>query len=307
MKTYMLLLLLIIGLLSCNKDKYNIENCFLSDKYNDITYISTHPFYTIYGFNPSNVNEILCNIETDTGNFVYKANLQTRTKESLMHKQVFITPKWGTNNKVIFTASDANIWVINSNGDSLVQLTSGGGAFYPNWLPNSNEAIYVNINKRPSPVIKKNIYSELNASADSLCNTPGIITLSTNGKWITASNGTGLTIVNIENTAETVKIENLTTEHKPINDYMISWDNSSENVFWTDAESVFKTNIYSHETKTILQGCKSKLFRNPICSPDNRLIYLKEEKTVNNNKLFIKDEFYISNMDGTDEKLISIF
>jgi|SRR5690554_1375969 len=90
-------------------------------------------FVTNPTFNPNNENEIVY-LNQPTYDFweLYTFNLITKEKKLLLTGDIR-EPKWGKKNWIIFGKSDANIYKIKSNGDSLKQLTYSNNMHHPIW------------------------------------------------------------------------------------------------------------------------------------------------------------------------------
>ena len=80
-------------------------------------------------FNPNNGNEIIFY----KSNQLIKFNLQTHQQQVIFSQPIIGQPQWGRNGWIIF--SMGQIYEINSNGDSLKQLTFGSNSdnYNPKW------------------------------------------------------------------------------------------------------------------------------------------------------------------------------
>lgn len=82
--------------------------------------------YEKVSFNPNNPDEILITVWGGERRLV-KYNLVTKEKKDIIEIKSNCIPKWGTNDKILFTDGyypNSALYMINSNGDSLKKLSS---------------------------------------------------------------------------------------------------------------------------------------------------------------------------------------
>ncbi|HRO42754.1 MAG TPA: hypothetical protein PL009_07955 [Flavipsychrobacter sp.] len=96
-------------------------------------YDSAYSYFT--DINPANGTEILF-VKRPFNNglcrlYIYDA--VTRKSREIFQGRIIFSPRWGTNGWILLNLSDANIWKIKDNGDSLIQLTFTGNLYTPSW------------------------------------------------------------------------------------------------------------------------------------------------------------------------------
>ncbi len=88
-------------------------------------------------FNPRNPDEIVFvrRLNGSSEDELVKYNLVTKAHQVLFTGAIWSPPSWGTNGWILIGSSDENIYKVKENGDSLTQLTTEGGKFFPMWDP----------------------------------------------------------------------------------------------------------------------------------------------------------------------------
>ena len=170
MKTFSLYLIVALIISSCNKDiSDSIElNCsYLTYSTDSFERVHKHlitnstllpsffyPDRYLYSdpvFNPCNPYEIAyLRFDTLTAsgcdNELWKFSFCTGKAEKLT-EQVCYSPDWSTKGWIIFTGTDRQLWKIEANGDSLVQLTHEAGFNnHAKWSPDGKLYVYTNQN-----------------------------------------------------------------------------------------------------------------------------------------------------------------
>lgn len=98
-------------------------------------------------FNPRNQDEIVFvrHLVGGSEDELVKYNLSTKDHQVLFTGAVYGIPSWGSNGWILVGSSDENIYKVKENGDSLTQLTTEGGKFYPKWDPAGERFACMNI------------------------------------------------------------------------------------------------------------------------------------------------------------------
>ena len=150
-KIYVLLgfLLVLIGFYGCKKDFYVVndesEHCECPssnsfDGYNPdyIEIIDTSSVFEAE-YNPMNNDEIVfLKLESNIRK-MYRYNLVTHQKVLIGSFPIILSFDWGKNDWILLELGDYNIWKMKSNGDSLIQVTSGKPFFHPKWNFNASK------------------------------------------------------------------------------------------------------------------------------------------------------------------------
>jgi len=79
-------------------------------------------------------------------------------KTNLVSSKLRGRPDWSSQNWIIFSGNDANLWKIKPNGDSLIQLSNSGNDFFAKWSPNGERYVF---NGSGIAIKNGNVVSEL--------------------------------------------------------------------------------------------------------------------------------------------------
>ncbi len=146
---FIVILILLNGFYGCKKDFYVVndesEHCECEPYINlqdyNPDYIEITDTSSVFAaeYNPLNNDEIIfLKLESNIRN-MYRFNLVTHQKYLIGSFPVIQSFDWGKNDWILLELGDLNVWKMKSNGDSLIQLTSGKPYFHPKWNFNSTK------------------------------------------------------------------------------------------------------------------------------------------------------------------------
>lgn len=250
-------------------------------------------------FNPNNPNEFVYVYKNyNSGQTeIYKYDLTNNTKQLIYSGNIIFPPKWGGNDWILLNPSDENVWKIKANGDSLIQLTTSAGNFYPEWNPEANKIIFFN-----SDINKSIIISSIGVPLDTLEKpVHALVNWGTNNWIATLSVSFGLEIFD--------SYGNNSTGFIPDNFSQLGgcfWINNS--VLWANSDGIYSTQFPSLNTSLIKATCNSKTYLFASYSQlSEKIIWQKVDRSLINEDLIeVKSRLFIMNADGTDEQEIII-
>lgn len=252
-------------------------------------------------FNPNNGNEFIYEIHNYNQDIatIYKYNILTKTKTLIYTTKSIYHIQWSLDDWIIF--NNGNLQKIKSDGTELTFITQLHSKFT---LKNGgNNILYIKKDAIVSDYeyyftdIKNNIY-------DSLTITQGHISFEwgTNNKII-FSETEAKHVYNLTNNTLTTYCENF-TETLASNS---KWINNTEFV-WADLSNIYKTNINTTFTDTILSFCNSFKYQSFDYSPlTNKLIcHRLTKKLLENDVIKVNNYIVIMNTDGTEKEIIDL-
>lgn len=324
MKNFIYLFALLLALSACKKNVLEpMSDCdpLPPEPRLGWNYIFPDTGYSAPCFNPENPDEIIYREHHfSTGEFwLCKLNLKTMKKEYILQGNFWSEPKWGKEDWIIFTLSDANIYKIHSNGTNLTQLTFIGKCFDPGWSHDYNKiyySSYIILSDTTRPGIPPpQQQKEIGISMD----LDGKFIDTLWGGW-----GNGMAPIN-DSMAASVDMVFPTTglslfNFKSGGYKFIYKNNSSDGVgglgiaqitdkefLWSSEQGLYVTNISSKLTFQLKETCNSNYYSHPTYSTQLNKIIM--EHTIKIPKGDIMDgshNIVMMNPDGTGEEEIKI-
>lgn len=327
MRNLLKYIILIVGLfftVGCEKDPPVgvIDGC-------PEVYIDTPCLITFYGerghqfkapyFNPNNPNEfVYIEINYDSGyNHLCTYNFLTHEKR-ILTENAFTTcqPKWNEENKIAFN-KNYDIFIVNSNGDSLEQITSVIGNernLFPEWFAATNILTYENIIEG----ITTYTYTILfDISSNSIIDTvlieyedydQGLSKVACSLDSVFAfpigdysDYGIGTFDYETNNFAHLTQFGFNEGEIK-----CLSWHPNNEDIFYTKYTlGIFKVNMNSGDYEQVVEGCFGKWYRFINISPDGNKIIAERIDTYYEDCTFLQtSSIVLLDIDGSNEVTI---
>lgn len=311
---------LLIGIISCKKDASDIAansgdktECIPISKYNEdgFGYSYDIDFENYVGapyFNPNNDNEFLY-LKKHPPLYelldLYTYNLLTQKSTLIYTGDIWSAPQWGTNDWILFSQSDKNIYKIKGSGDSLTKLWDVADFYYPMWNAESD---------RFSVFTEKSIHYSLlfNLKGDLLDTIHyGLPNNSSfEHPYLAVSNNFNmLSFFNLENNS----IEHQYDYSQFIDDSELN-SSTSGSIFWVNNSEVIYSNgnglnrlmIPSLENYIFKSTCNAKLYLSgSINSSKTKMIWSRADYSLlNKETLKFKSRIYIMNVDGSEEQEI---
>jgi len=307
---------IIVLIASCKKDKVPI-NC-LGEENEECDciplpphesgifdqYIPDSTYYLWPQFNPNDDNEILYVDANYPGNQkqLYKFNLITHQKTLIYEGAIIYEPSWGAEDWILLNLLDFQIWKIKSDGSGLMQVTSNGSWFHPEWNLAGDRFIayhgYVDVGNHYPAVV----WDGYGAIVDSFDWSPTV------GCWRHPQYYGGIIndqMVVIEPYTNQI-ISNLKSDpNKSFNSF--NWISES-NAIVTNVDGIYDYNVYSQQLTKLRCSCSSKWYIGGSTNSDNsKIIYGLSLLTRLDGQTVHEDrEIVIMNTDGTDEQVIEI-
>lgn len=267
---------------SIDEDSYKIVNTGDFQPYSDSI--------SIYRFDrhPEDDDQIFISLEDFsfkniflTGLYAY--NIKTN-KLSLITPLKTFSFDCNRYNWIIFeNYEDNQIWKVKTNGDSLQQVTSNYFlAQEPRWL-NNGKIFSANVSN--SGLSTYTAFFDLKGNQTDSIN---IISIEAN-KWNSKNQ---IAIECYSNPkycisiydVKGVLVNNLITSDQKEGISIGSWSNDEEWIYWSNNNGVYKTNLKSSKTITILDNQQSKSYFNPILSIEDNSLILKKHIRRNYDK-----------------------
>jgi hypothetical protein len=231
--------------------------------------------------NPANANEIICVVNGNANGYnkliVYDVPSKTSKYLATLGSHL---PSVNQSGWIVFNTSDYNIFKIKASGDSLSQLTFGNVYEDPRW-DHTGKYIYYFVRawgSVPTQVVKANangaaVYSmplELPHTAPFKASDQIIYSV---------TSGTVITLIqrNIVTQLEKTLISGPYSATAPqfyFDD--LTLDKTDENFYWSNDAGIFKCNLATLKTDTLLKNCPNIRYSNPIISfNDHELTFSK--------------------------------
>ncbi len=322
-KQYIFILLLIVILFyNCSKDKIDppqpsgppfIEECEDIPPVTGVvlggwghSWTATYPIYDLPRFNPNDPNEIILRLRKEPNASAFqlvKYNLVTKAQETI-YEGDFIFPRWSKKDWVIMTQSDFNLYKIKSNGDSLTQLTTTGNCHGVEWNITGDKFIYESIQVNNLSII----CNEFGMPLDTL-ETGGTISPSwQHDSLVTNKSAASVFIFNPyskEPDFDAEIIQEMNEGGTSLADWM-----DNENVIWSNFGGIFKSNIITKETETLIASCDSRHYQFPSVSKISKKILFqridKDVTDIENNKGILNTRIFIMNFDGSEKEELDL-
>ena len=231
--------------------------------------------------NPVNADEIICVVNGDAFGYnkMYSFHVPSKTATllALLGSHLPSVNKFGW---IVFSTADYNIFKVKANGDSLTQLTHGNVYEDPRW-DYSGKSIYYFVRASgnvPTQLVKS---SSNGAGQFSMpLELPHTAPFKTSDQIIyCVTTGTVVTLVQ-RNMATQVEKPLITGPYsataEPFYFDDLSLDKTDENIYWSNDAGIFKCNLATLKTDTVLKNCPNIRYSNPIISfNDNELTLSK--------------------------------
>lgn len=310
-KIFFLLLVVCWCFFGCHKDETCEEIKNLVDFQGNSLFQSVYPAYGVPYFNPNNSEEIIFSYKENLGTVqkLVKYNLISKEYLTIFEGNTGFRPKWSKKGWIIFQlwnelGNDGfNIWKIKENGDSLIQLTTSGLCFFPEWNKEGDNFIY----KLGYTYPNKFIIADQNGDVIDTA----LVGVDGNGSWqhdslIVNGRPDGVYIGNPYSLYyDYDHIYNVEYNLQSANG--AEWINGHE-IIWSHVTGVYFTNISDNITLRILETCNAKYYQSPTYSSQlNKVIFQRVKRIITNGeKGDLYSELYMMNLDGTDEEKIEI-
>lgn len=284
MKTFFYFILWVLtGFLfnTCNKNPAIIPavTCMDFEYASNQCWVGAGPLYGDRGvqfkaphFNPNNPYEFAF-IEENHDSI--SSNSKLSTYDMLTFEKQYLTddlsdethPKWNLNNKILFN-KHTQIYLINSDGDSLKQLTFSGIDADPEWIDSNNICyenntigIFLNLLDYSNQIIESKPLTKSDVSLNR------IIAATNDG-----ADDPNIAISSVDSIDWTV-ITNNTFNSGRDRITCIQWHPNNKDIYYTKWNNgLYKTNINTKKEKRILEGCQSKWYNHFSISPDGKKI-----------------------------------
>lgn len=309
-----------IRIYSCAIDPPLISttNCIDFIYENDECLLGGGPLYTYEGlqfvapfFNPLNSDEfVFIEVNYEPDSFYKKLciyNIVTKEKKYLAENlSDEVQPKWSHSNKIIFNIEN-QVYLINSSGDSLEQLTFNGINLDPEWVDEYN-ICYKNGN------ISSGLFLNIiNFQSDTILEKPLTHADISSNLFIAATNGgsddPNITFAHLD-TLNWRILTNNSFESGKDRIKCIQWHPNNTEVYYSKwSSSLFKININTKKEVMILEGCQSKWYNFFNISPDgNKILAEKVVATFekSNSICYVrsKSSIVLIDINGTNETTI---
>ena len=256
-------------------------------------------------FNPDNPDEFLFVYYDNGFDKLYSFNMRMNVLRLIYEGNIIYRPKWGKDGWILLNLSDANIWKIKDNGDSLTQLTYTADCFHPSW--NYNYSIIGYTSPRTG--------SYLGYLIDKCGNELGEVEYSfdENTSWSSPNYITGfeysgkLIVYNFIN-FKTLYLSDFSTENRGLG-YSTTILKDNNTVIWSYQKGIFETKIDKKTTRSIYPSCNAIRFYNASYSRDRKKILWEKQvyrPVPDSSLLYIKSSIVMMNPDGTGEEEIEI-
>lgn len=271
----------------------------------DMQYITSSPKFEMPCFNPNNDTEFIYR----SGSKLWKYNLTSRDTELLIDNvRLFSQPTWSRSGHIAFTQADLNIWLMDENGNGLIQLSDGGKDLFPEFLSNRDELLFTKGGSILITDLESNLITKFcKQYEDSLCNAWRMSSSSTNGEiaceYIPNQDEYGVAIYDLEGNLEQVIYK---TKQRPESDELIldiDWHPNDLTVFFTDGRGIHSVNIETSEKSLVNEACESKNYRDISISPDgNTLIATRLTSSYADCLVTSKMSIVRMDIDGSNEE-----
>ncbi|MFN7910759.1 MAG: hypothetical protein ACK5QC_02975 [Bacteroidota bacterium] len=255
------------------------------------------------GYVYNSITEI---VYIDANYTLWYLNRTTNIKKKL-DVSVTAQPKMNKHGWLTYSKLNGNIYKIKINADSLTQLTFDGQSQYPAWSADGKFIYY--LNQKNHGLIR---IDENGINQDTLKN---ILS------WVSITDNL-MAYVDIFSGKQRILIKDLTTNIDKVivtnnrignnsKDYInnVFIDNNiDKDLYWSDGYGLYKTNISTLSTTTIITACDTKyLYAFSIASDNSKIISTRSDtRAVDANYLYNEKNIYEMNTDGSNIQLITI-
>jgi hypothetical protein len=265
-------------------------------------------------YNPVNLNQIYYVVNGDLFAFnkFYLFDLVSQTRKYLGNVGNFL-PQISPNGWIVFSRNDLNIYKIKTNGDSLTQLTFSNLCSDPKWNYTNSQIYYFQVatNNLPSQIVIANLKGQQLSTIptefpNSVLSRLGdkMVYLKTVNNRVTAYNK------NLATNSETLIVASKFVPTTNQNDFFnLALDRHDENIYWSNANGIFKCNLTSLKLDTVFKNCATLNYNNPILSSiaDEMTYSCKITKALNSTTLFYEYKTYVLNTVTREMQQIRIF
>lgn len=229
-------------------------------------------------YNPLDNNEIVFLKLESNNRKMYRYNLVTHQKVLIGSFPVIQSFDWEKNDWTLLESGDFNIWKMKSNGDSLVQITSGKPFFHPKWNFNASKfSVFYFVNPMNEHC---EIFTENGLFYDSISN-PEVYKSCLNGSWRNSSE----MMISYESPSE-IRVVDLnqkivlkeTIFNSIYNITQVEWLNDNEAIV-NSAYGLYKYNYITNSIVKLRCQCPQQL-------------YQKIGANIEGNKLLMTRVFY---------------
>ncbi len=264
-------------------------------------------------FNPNNDNELVYSVKNYSENSfgIFKYDLTTQESVQIYSGDFHFNIDWGANDWIIFNRPGGYIWKIQSNGESLTQLTFLGGATSAQWNSTADSIIFRKNWENISVIIDENgvgldTLPEPFSALGQAWNHPRYISGTSLG-FLTLKDLRDSTITNIHNLSNDLSIYN-GCEDEVVGTGGVVWEN--DNIYYSHSLGVFKSDINGTSPVLIKESCSTKKYFSPsINKSKNKLLFVKRNQKVvgeAENTLLTTKELVTMNLDGSDETVLEV-
>lgn len=261
-------------------------------------------------FNPNDPDEILyLHVNSDPFTRFYTElwvlNLCNGKKRYVTDKASF-NPDWSIKDWIIFEDYSFQLWKIKSNGDSLTQLTFQHQHNRPRWSPDGNSFLHYQVDRTPNGnLILMDETGNLIRIQDSTLGGWAMFSWDLDGKNYAYASEGGFKIANMEN-----KLIDTFPNISPVGYILgIVWHPNKEEIYWTDRLGIYKTNLETRATQTLLNRCENnKTYVTFSISPDKTQMLVEQHYYTKIGENLVQQEYNLVSldMDGTNEQRIKV-
>lgn len=255
------------------------------------------PFLKFPYFNPNNSNELLF-VEEFPSSKLFTYNLITGAKNLIFEGNIISPPKWSRTDWILLNLSDASIWKIKSNGDSLTQLTYTGSNYYGEWDAYGQRFIF-------SRTVGSSYYTLIANNLGVVVDTLSQWTISSHASW---QNPTYLTFVDYLNGIILLDSSNVAKTLYSIDKSEVDgifFCNKCTDVVWCSRNKIYSTDIYSMNTILLHSSCLSTyLF--PSFNGTHILVQKVEHAYLGNNVVQVTSTLVLVNKSSSVEHELNL-
>jgi len=299
MRTYNLLILLIImGLVSCRKDKTPLINlgedpeCYTFPMLMQSSFFEEDSVYKQPCFNPNNQNEFVFHYRDNVHNSfqLVKYNIQTKQKTTLFqsnYHKISGQPKWSRKGWIAFTRTSGyvdHIFIIKENGDSLRQFTTNTANHSPTWNSSGDNLYwqYSAVLGAPDSFLKKGLYGfetdtilkkgDMHAGVSSY-NDVNINNLLLSGTLFNNVPFLGIADLN-SNQFSFSKIVSVDFNNPNFGGLLgLTFSNNNQDIYASfNGNGLYKLNTNNGILTLLIPFCDSKRYEIISCSPDEKVL-----------------------------------
>lgn len=251
-------------------------------------------------YDPINSNLIYYLSEDSLSNpfLLWKFNRGTNIKIQLDNK-LNSQPSINKKNWLTYTKRDFNVYIIKSNGDSLIKITSTGLYNQPVWDSDNNILAY---NSSLNCIVKLNINGQI---LDTLSAIKSYISVKDSFMlyFSTSSISQKLILKNIKTNNDQVIFENQNVQAY----YNFFLDTENKNIYTLNSSGLYKTNIHNKIPTLIIQSCQTENYINFSLNYKNDFILTKvSTKQLNDVTLYNQSDLFEQLNSSNNQTLINI-